>query len=219
MAFNWQNALSGAATGAGVGAVGGPWGAAAGGLLGLFGGGLGFGDDEEDTIQELENYSPEQRQLIMELLPQVKAGNKNALQYLNSILSNEPGAFEDFERPLMDQFQQQTVPNILERFQNMGMSKGSSGLNQTIAQEGRRLSNDIAAQRANLKQNAIQQLGNYSNMSLSPLKSRYIKKGQSGAWSGLAPAAGAGITKGLEDFGGWASKQSGNFMNNFKGGI
>lgn len=219
MAFDWSNALAGGVTGGGIGAAGGPWGAAAGSVLGLITGGMGFGKGEDESLQWLENFDPETKALIMEALPLAKQGNQNALKYINSILSNEPGAFEDFERPALEQFQQDVIPNILERFQNAGMSKGSSGLNQTLGRAGKELSTNLAAQRANLKQSAMNSLQNYNSLALTPTRTPYKQEGKPSLWSQMGPAAGAGFNAGLQDFGSFASRKTGNFMNNFKGGI
>ncbi len=219
MAFDWRNALSGGVTGAGIGAPGGPWTALATGAAGFTAGGLGFGKDEEESLEWMENFDPETKALITELLPQVKAGNKEALQYLQNILSDNPEAMAAFEKPAMDQFQQQTIPNILERFQGRGMSKGSSALNQTLGQAGKDLSTNLAAQRANLKQGAINSLQNYSQTALTPTRTPYIKGGKQGAFSMLSGDAGQGIKTGIQDAGAWANRNMGNFLNNFKGGI
>lgn len=200
---DFSNAFTGAATGAGLGTPFGPVGAGIGaGLGGLFGL-LGFGKDQPTEIKERQRYTPEQQQFLTEILDGVKAGNKDAIAYYQKILSDDPEAFADFERPAMEQFQQQTVPNILERLnQGGGMNKYSGGVTQQLAQAGRGLSGDLAAQRANLKSNAIQGLQNYSQLGLQERSSPYLQGGTQGAFSALAPAAGAGYGSALSKLNG-----------------
>jgi len=132
-------------------------------------------------------------------------------------LSDDPEAFADFERPAMEQFQQEVAPNILERINaGGGMNKYSGAVTQQLAQAGRGLSTNLAAQRANLKSNAIQGLQNYSQMGLSEQTQPYIQGGTKGAVSQAQPAASAAFSD-------WLSKLTPqdmtNVMNRFKGGI
>ncbi len=148
---------------------------------------LFFGKPEQ--LKEYNPYNSQQQQGFSDILKQAMQGNQNALQYLNSLLSDEPEAYEDFERPFMDQFEQQTIPSILERFTGAG-ARSSSALNQTLGQAGRQLSGDLATQRAGLKQNAMSQLQNYSQMGFTPQKQPYVQGATQGLFQQLAPAAG-----------------------------
>lgn len=194
---DFGNAFTGAATGAGLGSAFGPLGTAAGGILGGLSGLLGFGKSKPERIKQMKNYNPQQEEYLDELLEMARAGDKNAFDYINSILSNEPGAFEDFERPAMEQFEQEIIPSILERFAGAGASS-SSALNQTLGQYGKSLSSDLAAQRANLKQNAIQMLSRYSEQGLRPRTTPYTKGRDVGAFEALAPKAGEGYSSLLQ---------------------
>jgi hypothetical protein len=215
---DFSNAFTGAATGAGLGSPAGFPGMAIGGGLGFLSGLLGFGKDKPEKLMERPRYTPEQQQAMASLLEQVKAGNQQAIDYYNKILSDDPEAFADFERPAMEQFQQQTIPNILERINaGGGMNKYSGAVTQQLAQAGRGLSGDLASQRANLKQNATQGLLNYSQLGLQQQSDPYIQGGRTGAFNQAAPAASAGYGQWLNNI----SEPQGykNFMNNFKGGI
>lgn len=190
---DFSNAFTGATTGAGVGAPFGPLGAAGGGLLGGIFGLLGFGKDKPTEMKERPRYSPEQQQFIAETLEQARQGNRLAMDYIKKILSDDPEAFADFERPYMEQFQQETIPNILERINDRGgMNKNSGAVTQQLAQAGRGLSSNLAAMRANLKQNAVQGLQNYSQLGLQQLSDPYLQGGRKGAFSLLSQGAGAG---------------------------
>lgn len=200
MAIDWQNALSGGATGAGIGAAGGPWGALAGGALGATAGLFGFGKNKKKKIKEYQNFSPEQQALIDEAVAAARAGNQDALAWIQSILSDEEGAFEAYEKPAMEQFQQEIVPEIIERVGQRGMGKGGSALNQTLGQAAKGLSTNLAAQRAQLKQNAIEQLNRFSNLGLTRKTTPYTEGGEQGAWGMLAPFAGQGAYDLLSSF-------------------
>lgn len=213
-----SNAFTGAATGAGIGAPFGPLASAAGGLAGGIFGLFGGGKDKPTTLKERPRYSPEQQQFLSQILQGAQAGNKEALEYYQKILSDDPEAFADFERPAMEQFQQQTIPNILERINaGGGMNKNSGAVTQQLAQAGRGLSSDLASMRAGLKQNAVQGLHSYSQLGLQELNQPYLQGGTKGTLSTLAPAAGAG-------YGGTINRMQGNnpwqnFLNRFSGGI
>lgn len=143
-------------------------------------------------IKQMPNFAQDQEQLINELVMQARQGNQQAMEYLQSILSDEEGAFDDFERPYMEQFQEQTIPSILERLNERGgMNKYSGSITQQLAQAGKGLSTNLAAQRANLKQNAIGQLQNYSQMGLTKKTSPYLQGGNEGFLSMLSNSPGA----------------------------
>lgn len=186
---SWNQALTGALTGGGVAASGGPGaaliGAGLGGLTGLLGG----GKSKPAKFKQQPMYSPQQMQAFNDILQQAQSGNKNAFNYLNSILSDEEGAFEDFERPYQEKFQQQTVPSILERF-SAGGARSSSALNQTLGQAARGLSGDLAAQRAQLKNNAISQLLNYTKTGLQQTSQPYVQERTPGLFE---PAQGTAL--------------------------
>lgn len=221
---DWNNALSGAGVGGGIGSVFGPIGtgigALGGGVLGLLGGGR----DKPKKIKQLQNYTPEQQQQLDRLLQMAKEGNEDAFKYIQSILSDEEGAFDAFEAPAIEQFQEQTVPSILERFnRGGGMSKGSSAVNYSLGQAGRGLSRDLASQRANLKQNAMTQLNQMTSPAYGQRTTNYTTGGQQGAFGMLAPAAAQGYSSLLnsnqQNQSGGFGQQFTNLMNQFRGGI
>src|ERR1044072_153926 len=112
MAYNWLKGLAG------------------GGLLGLNSKTL-FGS--QGKFKQLPTKTPQQMQNIEGILNELETTNPDAFNYIRSILSNEPGAFEEFERPYLEQFEQQVIPGISERFAGVG-ALSSSGLNQSVAQ-------------------------------------------------------------------------------------
>lgn len=143
----------------------------------------------EPKLKQLQNYTPQQQNVLNMINQMVQGGNEDALNWLQSLFSDEEGAFEDFERPAMEQFNEQIVPNILERFRGGG-SKNSSGLQQTLGQAARGLSTNLSAQRAGLRQNAINALQNYSNIGLNKQTTPYQTSGSPGVLDYLGSFAG-----------------------------
>jgi len=88
---------------------------------------------------------------------------------------NDPEFFKNFEAPLQRQFQEQTVPDLANRFASMGSggSMGSTGFRNQLAREGSNLSTNIAALRGQMQQNAIPQLLGYAQQPFSNLMSLY----------------------------------------------
>ena len=92
--------------------------------------------------------------------------------YLQQLLSNEPGAFEAFEAPYMKNFQQNIAPQIAERFGGYGTGAGglnSSGFQNSIAQAGYNLQAQLASLRGGLQQNAVNQGLQYAQQPYSNL--------------------------------------------------
>lgn len=85
--------------------------------------------------------------------------------FLMQLLSNDPEAFAKFEQPFKNQFEQETVPMLANRFAGMGTGAGamnSSGFQQTLAQEGGNLSSQLAALRGGLQMQGLGQALNYA---------------------------------------------------------
>lgn len=95
-------------------------------------------------------------------------GYQSGSNYLQKLLSGDPAAFSAFEAPIMEQFQEQTVPGIAERFAGMGAGS-SSALYNSLAHAGRGLSKDIAQMRAGLQMQALPQALNYAQQPYSNL--------------------------------------------------
>jgi len=148
MALNWGGAGMGALGGAGTGAmtgatigsifpgignmigggIGAGVGAITGGIAGLYGGG------EEGGVKTAPTINPEQQKYMSMLL----GLGGNALQ-------NPYAGFEPIRQQAMNQFQQNLVPSLAERFTSMGggrlsspafagqLGQASSGLEQALA--------------------------------------------------------------------------------------
>ena len=175
------NALSGALAGAGLGSAGGGIGTALGAAAGGIGGLFGLGKGKKTKLKNYNPYTPQQQQFQGQALQGAQNLTPSVFDYLQQILSNDPEAFEDFERPYQEQFQEQTVPFLLDRFLG-GQEKGSGSLNLALAQAGRQLSGDLSTQRAKLRESAINQLNNYANVGLNKQNTPYVQQGTQGVF-------------------------------------
>ena len=98
-------------------------------------------------------------QLISMLSGTGAQGFEQGLQSLMGMLSGSDESFEAFEAPLKRQFQEEVIPQLTERLTGLGAGGGrSSGAGQILGQAGQRFEEGLAGQRAQLQQNAIQQL-------------------------------------------------------------
>lgn len=135
--------------------------------------------------------------------------------YLQNILGGSPEAFQNFERPYMENFEQNIAPSIAERFAGAGTGAGalgSSGLQNSLAQAGRGLQTDLAHLRSGLQQQALPQALGYAQQPYSNklgglqvgAASSGYRPGSSGLFGGLAGGVGQGlgIGAGLSGFGG-----------------
>jgi hypothetical protein len=128
----------------------------------LFGRGGGF--------EKTPNMSPE----AMDWQKQVFGGQQGiganplygqGMDFLSQLLSNEPGAFEQFAAPQLAQFNQQAVPGLASRFAGQGTGAGalnSSSFQNALAQAGSGLQRDLGAMRAQMQMNALPQALQYA---------------------------------------------------------
>lgn len=134
----------------------------------------------KDRNKRRSVYTPEQQKLLkdyiskgIETSPLYGAGS----DFLQSLLSNEPGAFEAFEAPYKRQFEQEIAPGIAERFAGMGTggSLASSGLNNSLARAATDLQTNLASLRGNLQLGALPQALAYAQQ---PYSNQAVALGQ-----------------------------------------
>ena len=212
---NWKGAGSGALAGAGTGAAFGPWGAASGGVLGGLLGLLGGG--EEDELSQMQTGTPEQQALHNQILAQAMGmnqqggGYQNAQNYYNSMFQPGNQAYENFSAPYMNQFNEQILPQIAERFAGGG-ALSSSGFGQALGGAGAGLQAQLAQLFASLQNQAAGSLTNQynqlANTGLGHEQFAYKRKPGSAGFaapflSGLSgeigKASGNAIGKGISD--------------------
>jgi hypothetical protein len=97
-------------------------------------------------------------------------GYQQGQEWLQSLFS-DPEFFKNFEAPLQRQFQEQTVPDLANRFASMGSggSLGSTGFRNQLGREGSNLHSNIAALRGGLQQQGVNQSLNYAQQPFNNL--------------------------------------------------
>lgn len=123
---------------------------------------------KRDQTKSLNVLTPEQRRALSEYFSQGIEKNplySSGSSYLQNLLSGSPEAFSGFEAPYMQNFEQNIIPAIAERFAGMGTGAGassSSALYNSLAQAGRSLQTDLAGLRSGLQMQALPQALGYS---------------------------------------------------------
>ena len=146
--------------------------------------------------QQLGTQNNQQQQLFAQLLGGLGGAQGSGLEWLQRILSGEEGAFEDYEAPYKQQFEQETIPGIAERFAGMGTggSQNSSGMQQTMGQAGRELTQNIASLRGGLQQNAMGMLQGMMGQAQQPTFENIYQQPTTGIVPGMAQGMGQGAS-------------------------
>lgn len=137
-----------------------------GGLTTQKGRGFLFGQDP--SMDKFDTMNPQQQQLLNQMLQMLGGGGGlgqgygQSIDYLKQLMDPSSEAVSQFTQPYMDQFNQQTVPMLAERFAGAGGGMGgglsSSGFGQSLSAAGGALQNQLAALKAGLGQQAAGQL-------------------------------------------------------------
>src|SRR3989442_13411303 len=127
-------------------------------------------------------------------------GYQQGLSYLLQLLSGSPESRQAFEQPYLEQFEQQTIPGIAERFAGMGTGAGalsSSGLYNTLSQAGRGLQTDLASMYEQQRMNSLSQLLPFLqspyNQKFQALQHQPMRRQRSSILGSLGGLAGAGL--------------------------
>jgi hypothetical protein len=124
----------------------------------------------------------------------LQGGMGDMFSYIQQLLSQDPQAMQQFEAPMMRQFEQSTVPMIAERFAGMGShgAQNSSAMQQTMGQAGRELSENLGALRGQLGMGAMSQLQNLLQQGMRPTFENVYMQPTQGALGGMMAGAGTG---------------------------
>jgi hypothetical protein len=90
-------------------------------------------------------------------------------------LFNDQDFFRAFEAPLQRQFEENTIPELANRFASMGSggAQGSTAFRNQLAREGSNLHTNIAALRGGMQQQGVNQGLQYAQQPFSNLMSMY----------------------------------------------
>jgi hypothetical protein len=124
-------------------------------------------------FQKMDTMTPEQQQFLSQIMSQLNDGQLGqgyvqGLSGLMGMMDPSSAAYQRFEQPYMKQFNEQTVPQLAERFAGAGAQGGalsSSGFGQALSSAGSQLQTSLAGMKAGLQQNAIRDILNqYKSM-------------------------------------------------------
>lgn len=166
-----------------------------------------------DKLKKVPSGTKQQRQFHSDLLAKAmglgQGGYNQAQDYYSSLLQPGNEAYQRFSEPYMNQFEEQILPMIAERFAGMG-ALSSSGFGQALGGAGAGLQSQLAQLFAQLQAGAAQQqTGQYNQLAQTGLNYEPFqyaqKQGSQGflgpllgnAFEGAANAAGAGAAKGI----------------------
>jgi hypothetical protein len=129
-----------------------------------------------DQLKKVPTGTQGQEQLHNSILSQAMGmsqgggGYDLANQYYNNLLGgNQQQAFDQFSQPYMQQFQEQTLPQIAERFAGAG-ALSSSGFGQALGGAASGLQSQLAQLFSQLQSQAAgQQYGQYNQLAQTGL--------------------------------------------------
>lgn len=161
----------------------------------------------KDEFKQLPTMTGGQQDYLNNVLAQLMGGGAagnygQAQNYLSGILSGDPQAFNQFAAPYIQNFEQQIIPGISERFAGMGGGLGggatsSSGFGQALGGAGAQLQAQLANLYGNLRQNAAQQaMGQYNYLAGLGLGSRAFENAYQPGSTGIFGGIGSGIGQG-----------------------
>jgi hypothetical protein len=123
---------------------------------------------KEGEYNKLETMTPEQRNMLNSLMKQLGSsgqigqGGQQGTGYMQQMLDPSSEAYKKFEQPYMNQFNQETVPGLAERFAGMGGGMGggtsSSGFGQALSSAGSNLQSQLAALKTGMQGQAANSL-------------------------------------------------------------
>jgi hypothetical protein len=149
----------------------------------LFGGG--------DKMKKVPTMTKEQQRLLSQITNmlggqgQLGQGYQGALGLQQQLMDPTSAAVQQFTEPYMQEFEQQTVPGLAERFAKAGGPMGgglsSSGFGQALSTAGGNLQSQLAQLKSQLGQqaagNLMQQFGGMSGQALSAKPFGYMDVG------------------------------------------
>jgi hypothetical protein len=164
---------------------------------------MGFFTGDRAKIKKKEAFSPEQMQFFNQLLGSLggQGGQgEGFLDYFRNLLGGNEGQgdFENFAAPYRQQFENETIPMLAERFAGAGGGMGgalsSSGFGQSLSSAGSSFNSQLAQLFASLRQNAAGQMAGLSGTALGAQPYAFLQRGAS---PGFLQSAGSSLLGGF----------------------
>lgn len=197
---NLAGAAKGALSGGAAGSLFGPWGlgigAGVGGISGLL-----SGDTQNDRLEKVASGTPGQERLHSNTLSQAmgmsqgNGGYQQAQNYYNRFLgNNQQQAFDQFSAPYLQNFEEQILPQIAERFAGAG-ALSSSGFGQALGGASASLQSQLAQLFSQLQsQSAGAQTNQYNQLTQTGLNYEPFQYTKNKGSIGLGDAFSAGLS-------------------------
>lgn len=172
--------------------------------------------------QNLQNITQQQNQLAGQ-----GGGYQDAMSLLQQYLNPNSDVYKNFEKPYLEQYQNQTLPEIANRYagQNaMGSGLMTSGFGQSLGAAGSSLQAQLAQMKQQYQRQSINDLLNqYNQLTNTSLGTRSFENvydpGTQGQNSFLGNILEAGVTGAATAFGGpLGGAAAKGALNLFKGG-
>lgn len=149
-------------------------------------------------------------------------GYQDAMGLLQQYLNPNSEVYANFEKPYLQQFEQQTLPGIAERFAGgnaMGGGLMTSGFGQSLGAAGANLQTQLAQMKQQYQRQSINDLlGQYNQLTNQSLNARPFENvydpGTQGQQSMLGGIVQAGLTGAATAFGGPAGGFAANTLFN-----
>lgn len=165
----------------------------------LFGAGASAFGGSKNELNQLPTKTKEQKRFQQGQLQQAMGlegkggGYGNAMDILQQYLNPQSDIYKDFEAPYLQQFNEQIVPGLAERFAGYGNSSGalsSSGFAQALGGAGAGLQAKLAGLKAGIQNQSIGQLINqYNQLGQTGLQDQFAYGSQPGGAGVLGGAA------------------------------
>lgn len=147
----------------------------------------------DEGLEKVSNFDRGQQKFHNQYVKQTRdlqnGGYNQATQHLLDYLNPNSGAYKAFEDQYMQQFQNQTLPGIAERFAGAG-ALSSSGFGQALSSAGSELQGNLAALHQQGGLNAAQGILNqYNQQSSNVYNAQPFSYMQQDKGSGFLPNA------------------------------
>lgn len=177
---------------------------------------MGFFWEEgrEPSWNKVSNFTREQRGLLKSDIGQARdlqqGGYGDAMSLLQQYLNPQSDIYRNFEAPYRQEFEQQTIPGLAERFAGMGAMGGglsSSGFGQSLGAAGANLQAQLAQMKQQYQRQSINDLlGQYNQIANRGLSTRSFENvydpGTQGQLGFGGQVLNAGLTAAATAFGG-----------------
>lgn len=112
----------------------------------------------EDSFKKLDTMSPEQKKMFQQFFQMMGGpggGMGGAMEHQQQLLDPSSEAYQKMAQPYMNQFNQETIPGLAERFAGAGGGMGgglsSSGFGQALSSAGSNLQGNLAAMKTGMQ--------------------------------------------------------------------